>query len=306
MKILFTGASSFTGYWFVRELAQAGHAVVAIFRGSKENYTGLRRRRVDQLIQVCQPLFECEFGSETFLKVINEGSPWDLLCHHAADVANYKSPLFNPVAALENNTKNIQNVLEALRKKQCERVVLTGSVFEQNEGVGSDTRAFSPYGLSKGLTFECFKYYCEILGLKLGKFVIPNPFGPFEDPRFTSYLMQNWRQGKIPEVNTPEYIRDNIHVSLLAKAYLYFVQKKSSTFEKINPSQYCEKQGAFAQRFSQEMSQRLNIPCPVQLNVQKDFLEPLCRINTDASAALNLNWSEKQAWDELAEYYTAS
>ena len=32
MKILFTGASSFTGYWFIRELAAAGHEVTAIFR----------------------------------------------------------------------------------------------------------------------------------------------------------------------------------------------------------------------------------------------------------------------------------
>jgi UDP-glucose 4-epimerase len=32
MRILLTGASSFTGYWFVRELAAAGHHVVAAFR----------------------------------------------------------------------------------------------------------------------------------------------------------------------------------------------------------------------------------------------------------------------------------
>jgi UDP-glucose 4-epimerase len=33
MRILFTGASSFTGYWFVRELVAAGHEVVAACRG---------------------------------------------------------------------------------------------------------------------------------------------------------------------------------------------------------------------------------------------------------------------------------
>ena len=32
MKILFTGASSFTGFWFARALAAAGHEVVATFR----------------------------------------------------------------------------------------------------------------------------------------------------------------------------------------------------------------------------------------------------------------------------------
>ena len=76
------------------------------------------------------------------------------------------------------------------------KVVLTGSVFEQREGAGTEgLRAVSPYGLSKGLTADVFSYFTELLGMKLGKFVIPNPFGPLEEPRFTSYLIHNWFQG---------------------------------------------------------------------------------------------------------------
>ena len=37
MKILFTGASSFTGYWFVKELAERGHEVTALLRRPAEN-----------------------------------------------------------------------------------------------------------------------------------------------------------------------------------------------------------------------------------------------------------------------------
>jgi UDP-glucose 4-epimerase len=33
MRVLFTGAKSFTGYWFVREWVTAGHEVVAACRG---------------------------------------------------------------------------------------------------------------------------------------------------------------------------------------------------------------------------------------------------------------------------------
>ena len=36
MKILFTGASSFTGYWFAKQLASAGHEVFALFRRQPE------------------------------------------------------------------------------------------------------------------------------------------------------------------------------------------------------------------------------------------------------------------------------
>ena len=39
MKILFTGASSFTGFWFVRELAAAGCEVTAVFRGKPGSFS---------------------------------------------------------------------------------------------------------------------------------------------------------------------------------------------------------------------------------------------------------------------------
>ena len=47
MKILLTGGSSFTGFWFIRELAAAGHDITAIFRKRAEEYSDeIRRQRV--------------------------------------------------------------------------------------------------------------------------------------------------------------------------------------------------------------------------------------------------------------------
>ena len=47
MKVLFTGGSSFTGMWFIRELAAAGHQVAAAFRRPAGEYADpVRRRRV--------------------------------------------------------------------------------------------------------------------------------------------------------------------------------------------------------------------------------------------------------------------
>src|SRR5690606_23472549 len=84
---------------------------------------------------------------------------------------------------------------------------------------------FSPYGLSKGLTADMFRYWTERLGLTLGKFVIPNPFGPLEEPRFCAYLINCWAKGEVAGVNTPRYVRDNIHISLLARAYVDFASR---------------------------------------------------------------------------------
>jgi len=306
MKILFTGASSFTGMWFVKALSEAGHDVTAIFRSPLESYSGIRRQRVEQLKSICRPIFSCPFGSDIFHQLISDEDDWSLFCHHAADVTNYKSPDFDIAAALANNTKNLKKTLELLLGKGCRKVLLTGSVFEQNEGKGSDNlRAVSPYGLSKGLTAEVFNYYTTIMNMKLGKFVIPNPFGPYEEKRFTTFLIETWYRHETAEVHTPAYIRDNIHASLLAKKYVQFAERltEDSGYVACHPSSYVETQGAFTSRFAEQMRIRLGIPCAYKLEEQNTFSEPLERINTDKIDMQKLDWNEKDAWDELAKYY---
>jgi UDP-glucose 4-epimerase len=185
------------------------------------------------------------------------------------------------------------------------QIVLTGSVFENDEGAGSgNLEAFSPYGLSKGLTWQVFRYYAQSRQISLGKFVIPNPFGPYEEPRFTHYLIKNWFAGAKPLVNTPSYVRDNIHVSLLAKAYAHFVATQPNGISRVGPSGYIESQGAFTHRIANEMRKRLSLKCEFALKSQTEFSEPRIRINTDAADTRILDWSEMAAWDEVAKYYT--
>ena len=305
MKVLFTGGSSFTGFWFIHELAAAGHTVTAVFRQAPEEYSdATRRERVTLASANSRPIYGCSFGDEKFLALLAEGG-WDLLCHHAADVTNYKSPEFDPVAALGNNTHNLPSVLEALKTAGCLRVLLSGSVFEGGEGAGSQGLPdFSPYGLSKTLTARMFAYYCLRAGLGLGKFVIPNPFGPLEEPRFTAYLMKTWLAGATAACSSPAYVRDNIHVSLLAKVYARFATEFPATaFTRINPSGYAESQGAFTLRLAQEMRPRLRLPCLVELKKQNDFPEPRVRINTDIPDTDALGWDESTAWNDMARYY---
>ena len=305
MRILFTGASSFTGHWFVKELSAAGHEVTATFRRPASQYTDLRQKRVAGLAGCCRGVHGVAFGTPQFLDLIREGR-FELLCHHAAEVSNYKSPEFNAVEALAANTLNLHAVLSAFASNGGRAIVLSSSVFESDEGAGSEgLPAFSPYGLSKALTAQTFRYYARVAGLGLGKFVIPNPFGPLEEPRFTTFLVKNWYAGKTPAVESSAYVRDNIHVSLLARAYARFGGQVPQTggFVKTNPSGYVESQGSFALRFAREMRSRLGLACEVELKVQTQFTEPRVRINTDVPDAGALGWNETTAWDELARYY---
>lgn len=309
MKILFTGSSSFTGYWFLRKLALAHHEVHAVFtRPSPDDYDGLRKKRIELLPDNVHQHYNCRFGDETFMEIIQHQGPWDLMCHHAANVTNYKESSFDICSALYDNTRNVAEVIKSLCENGNPFIVLTGSYFEQNEGEGDDIReAFSPYGLSKGLTWQVFKYWCNALNGRLAKFVIPNPFGPYEEPRFAAYLVRNWIQGKTPTVNTPLYIRDNIPVTLLSGVYEKFVTELTDGRKnRYNPSGYIESQGDFAKRMSGEFSSRWNMSCHVILNQQTDFSEPLSRYNTDDAWQKDILYNEKDFWDEYALYYSAN
>lgn len=306
MRILFTGGSSFTGYWFIKELVNSGHEVIATFRKGEKEYEGIRGERVKKLAPLCQRVFYRSFGEEKFMDIIQKSFSLDIYCHHASEVTNYKADNFDILKATANNTKNSELVIKRLKDKGCRWIILTGSIGEANEGQGTDNlRAFSPYAISKSFTFEIFNYYCQIYRLPLGKFIIPNPFGPLEEERFTTYLVRSWSRKEMPVVKTPAYIRDNIPISLLSMMYNQFVQGVPPYNKpyRANPSYYIESQQSFAERFVYEMSKRLSLSCSFKVIPQVEFLEPLVRVNNMRPNIEELGWNEKNAWDDLAQYY---
>ena len=76
--------------------------------------------------------YGCAFGDDDFL-ALTKGS-FDVLCHHGAEVGDYRSPDFDPYRAVAANLCRLPQVLRALKDRGCVRLVLTGSVFEANEG----------------------------------------------------------------------------------------------------------------------------------------------------------------------------
>jgi hypothetical protein len=98
--------------------------------------------------------------------------------------------------------------------------------------------------------------------------------------------MKTWLASDTARVQTPRYVRDTIHVSLLAKAYAAFVggDPAPGTVQRLNPSGYPESRGGFAGRVRREAVARLGRSCMLELTGQTDFL--------DGGA---LRWSEVRA-----------
>lgn len=306
MRILFTGASSFTGSWFIEQLAAAGHTVIGCFRTSAESYTSEpRHSRVLRAIRSCEPVWGCTFGDDRFLETIRTRGPWDLFCHHAAKTASYRDPAFDVLGAVGANTYRLDPVLGALASNGCRHLALTGTVFEAGEGAGSDgLPAITAYGLSKTLTAEVVSYRALVNGFVMGKFVIPNPFGPFEERKFTAYLFQEWARRRPAYIRAPHYVRDYVHVSLLAKAYVHWVEQfTKSGARHCSPSGYPESQEAFAERIAREVRQRSALTCGVVLAPESEMDEPRIRINMEPAERIADGWDEKAAWDAFISYY---
>ena len=306
MKILLSGASSFTGYWFGKTLSAAGHKVTGSYRrGSAADYDGTRARRVSLFRDFGDQAFDCTFGETRFLELASSDS-WDVYCHHASEVRNYRSSAFDALAATRTNTNNLPTVLRTLVDRGCHRIVVTGSIFERGEGRGSDgLPAISRYGLSKTLSWEVFLFECRQLDLHLGKFVIPNPFGPLEEERFTHYLATTWRRGESATCQAPLYVRDNIPVDLLAFKYTRYLESLPGELSRCQPSGYVVTQGQFTERIAREFRKRTGWKCDLTPTEQSDFAQPMVRVNSEAGLCHHPEWDESNFWDQMTAFYSA-
>ena len=197
---------------------------------------------------------------------------FDLLCCHGAEVTNYNKPEFDFFGAVINNSYRLPDVLDTLVNASCSKILLTGSVLEHDEGTGStDLHGFLSLCAFEGRYLAAFSLLHSGAIDDAWEIVIADPFGPYEERRFTHYLMKCWSEGTTAAVHTPDYVRDNIHVSLLRKKYAHCAATLRTGISRINPSGYVKSQGAFTHRVATQIRERLDWKCEFALNVQTEF-----------------------------------
>ncbi|WP_332767509.1 NAD(P)-dependent oxidoreductase [Phenylobacterium sp.] len=303
-RILLTGASSFSGLWIAEALVGAGHDVTAPLRRRRGDYEALRADRVTRLMSTCRVVFEAPFASQAFADILEEG--FDLLAHHAADIADYRAATYDVVEGVARNVAGADAAFSALVRSGGVGVVVTGTTFEAGEGQSAPGDvAVSPYGLSKTLTNEALRNFARWRGLRFAKFVIAAPFGPLEEGRFAWSLFQRWFAGEPGLVRTPRYIRDNIPSPCLGAAYVALVESvlsPSTPDQQIaRPSGIIGSQEAFARLLAGEMNHRLGLECAVETLPQTVLAEPEVRVNSDPW--IKPDWPAQPFWDAYAAYY---
>jgi UDP-glucose 4-epimerase len=123
-----------------------------------------------------------------------------------------------------------------------------------------------------------------------------------------AYLMKTWLAGQTARVQTPRYVRDNIHVSLLAKAYAAFVDASPppGTVRRLSPSGYLESQGAFADRVRREAAARLGLPCRLDFGVTNRIPGAARTHQYGCSRWGSIGMGRGAGWEEFAAYHGPS
>jgi nucleoside-diphosphate-sugar epimerase len=304
IRILFTGASSFTGAWFVRALADRGADVIAACRGRLADGDADRRRRLASLAGRCRLVESCPFGSEPFRELLRTSGSIDVFCHHGTKSGDHRDPGLDVLGAVAAHTLSIEPTLDALMAAGCRTLLLTGTVFEADEGLADPPAgACSPYGLAKTLTWQMFRHHAERRGLTLGKLVIASPFGPLEKPGLTRHLATGWLDGRTPVLRCPQLVRDHLQVPLLAAAYARFALDLPGRegVHRLTPSQFAEPLDRFAGRLAGALAPRLRLPCRFACAALPEPTdEPARRCGTDPLERLVPDLDPEQAWDAYA------
>lgn len=293
MQILFTGASSFTGMHFVKELS-THHTVFCTFTKAHDAYSGIEKERIESIIPHIIPLWNTRFGSPQFLSILKQHS-FDTYAHHMAWTKGYGTNKYPIEKAIQNNTLNLPYVTSLLQRNGCSQIILSNTVLEGDDVDLQEGHApFEPHGEAKKRTTALF---CSQSPLPIRRFIIPNPIGTFDNIRLVESLHQQWTQRQTPHIQYPENIRDNIPIPVLTKRYSSFLNENIPV---ASPSGWKESNSDFVERIARELSKRFAYNTPVVLGPQKDHSQPRILCNTESALE---NWDASRFWDTLSLHY---
>jgi UDP-glucose 4-epimerase len=298
MKIMMTGVTSFSGYWFARQVMMDGHELYCVRTPFASDHNS--NQWIDML--------KLEGFSFSIFKLDdNKADPMDidLLLLHGSHMQGRKSVDFDISNAVENTVKTSVMIKEKFNTKY---VVHTGTFSESNEGVGEcPDKAFNPYSQSKSLIYAA---NCEIFSsIPILKYVMPNPFGEYQRNNLFSYLEACWKGNLIPNISNPGYIRDFVPVDLLAKNYATVVYKFATgeiDFKKYYPSYYVMSNKDMAELYAHKLSENSSTKYNISVSEQTLYDEPRIRINLSLATEFAKDWDSNSFWKKLTESFLRS
>jgi len=183
VKSVVTGGAGFIGSNLVDRLVDEGHEVFVsdgLSAGSLTNLRDARQRGTVALHQI-------DVSSPEVVDVVRDFHP-DNVFHLAAQI-DVRHSVADPVFDAKINILGTINMLEAARQGNAERFIFSssggatfGDTFNIPTPETQERVPGSPYGVSKYVVEEYFRYYKDTFDLDFMSLGFSNVYGPRQDP----------------------------------------------------------------------------------------------------------------------------
>ncbi len=201
---LITGGAGFIGSHLADRLVADGHRVVVV-----DNLVKGRMDRLESALSGGARMVEMDITAPEIDDVFAEVRP-DWLFHLAAQSA-VRPSVDDPIFDATVNILGTVNLLEAARKYGTERIVFAssgGAIYGEVTEPATENdpkHPDSPYGISKKVAEDYFRFYREQYGLDYMAMALANVYGPRQDPYGEAGVVAIFARlmldGKTPTIN---------------------------------------------------------------------------------------------------------
>ncbi len=224
-KALVTGGAGFIGSHLVDRLIDDDWEVLAVDDLSKGHLDRLAEaRRIGHV-----HFHQLDICSGEFREAVRRFEP--NVIHHLAAQSGVRPSVEDPMFDARVNVLGTVNVLQAAAESEAQRVVFAssgGAMFGEVPGdpVTEDAPAFpdSPYGISKKIVEDYFRYYRQTAGVDYVILALGNVYGPRQDPHgeagVVAIFARQMLDGRRPVINGDgEQARDYVYIDDIVDAF---------------------------------------------------------------------------------------
>jgi len=220
VKILITGAGGFIG-----------QALVSLFTHMDWQVYGIDRKAPSFELGSQVTWYSKQLPDKNFVALLNECRP-DILVHTASS-ANVGQSLIDPLHDFEQSAGIWANILDSVKRSQasCKVIFLSSAAVYGNPQTlpvreDHSTKPVSPYGYHKKMCEELSEYYVRLYGLSVCSLRIFSAYGSGLQRQVMWDICQKALSNNSLELmGTGEEARDFIHVTDIAKAITYCIEK---------------------------------------------------------------------------------
>jgi UDP-glucose 4-epimerase len=182
-KSVVTGGAGFIGSNLVDRLVDEGHDVLVLDDLSSGSLANLKAARTRGNVQIHQ----IDISENDVVGLVRAYGP-DTVFHLAAQI-DVRRSVADPVFDAKVNVIGTINMLEAARHANARRFVFSssggatfGDTFNIPTPETQERRPEAPYGVSKYVVEEYFRYYADAYDLDFMSLGFGNVYGPRQDP----------------------------------------------------------------------------------------------------------------------------